>query len=115
MNPVVFQRCSGIAVLRAAGIGKRDMGPEISAVMVDSCLELASPCEVMVGVMKALVPGGRVVFVGYQAEDPREPIKPLHKTSASPIEREAAVFAPDRKRTVSTLPWQHVVVFRWRG
>ena len=85
------------------------------AVMVDVYHELAFPYEVMASVMKALKPGGRVVFVEYKAEDPRVPIKPLHKMSEAQIKREAAVFALDWERTVSTLPWKHVVVFRKRG
>jgi precorrin-6B methylase 2 len=84
------------------------------AVMVDVYHELAYPYEMMASVMKALKPGGRVVFVEYKAEDPRVPIKPLHKMSESQIKREAAVFALDWERTVRTLPWQHVVVFRKR-
>jgi precorrin-6B methylase 2 len=85
------------------------------AVMVDVYHELAFPYEVMASVLKALKPGGRVVFVEYKAEDPRVPIKPLHKMSEAQIKREAAVFKLDWERTVSTLPWQHVVVFRKRG
>jgi precorrin-6B methylase 2 len=84
------------------------------AIMVDVYHELSHPYEVMASVMKALKPGGRVVFVEYKAEDPRVPIKPLHKMSEAQIKREAAVFALDWERTVSTLPWQHVVVFRKR-
>ena len=53
--------------------------------MVDVYHELAYAYEVMASVMKALKPGGRVVF------------------------------ALEWERTVSTLPWQHVVVFRKRG
>ena len=84
------------------------------AVMVDVYHELAFPYEVMASVLKALKPGGRVVFVEYKAEDPLVPIKPLHKMSVAQIKREAAVFALDWERTVTTLPWQHVVVFRKR-
>ena len=84
------------------------------AIMVDVYHELAYPYEVMASVLKALKPGGRVVFVEYKAEDPRVPIKPLHKMSEAQIKREAAVFPLDWERTVSTLPWQHVVVFRKR-
>ena len=82
------------------------------AVMVDVYHELAYPFEVMASLMKAIKPGGLVVFVEYKAEDPRVPIKPLHKMSEAQIKREAAVFALQWVRTVSTLPWQHVVVFR---
>ena len=85
------------------------------AVMVDVYHELAYPHEVMTSLMKALKPGGRLVFVEYKAEDASVPIKPLHKMSEAQIKREAAVFPLDWERTVSTLPWQHVVVFRKRG
>jgi precorrin-6B methylase 2 len=85
------------------------------AIMVDVYHELAYPYEVMASVMKALKPGGRMVFVEYKAEDARVPIKPLHKMSEAQIKREAAVFALEWERTVSTLPWQHVVIFRKRG
>jgi len=84
------------------------------AIMVDVYHELAYPYEVMASVLKALKPGGRVAFVEYKAEDPRVPIKPLHKMSEAQIKQEAAVFPLDWERTVSTLPWQHVVVFRKR-
>jgi precorrin-6B methylase 2 len=85
------------------------------AIMVDVYHELAYPYEVMASLLKALKPGGRVVFVEYKAEDSFVPIKPLHKMSEAQIKREAAVFALDWERTVSSLPWQHVVVFRKRN
>jgi 2-polyprenyl-3-methyl-5-hydroxy-6-metoxy-1,4-benzoquinol methylase len=85
------------------------------AVMVDVYHELAYPYEVMASILKALKPGGRIVFVEYKAEDPLVPIKQLHKMSEAQIKREAAVFALDCERTVRTLPWQHVVVFRKRN
>lgn len=84
------------------------------AIMVDVYHELAYPYEVMLSVVKALKPGGRMIFVEYRAEDPRVPIKPLHKMSEAQIRREAAVVALEWERTVSALPWQHVVVFRKR-
>ena len=84
------------------------------AIMVDVYHELAYPYEVMVSILEALKPRGRLVFVEYKAEDIRVPIKPLHKMSEAQIKREADVFPLDWERTVSTLPWQHVVVFRKR-
>jgi len=84
------------------------------AIMVDVYHELAYPYEVMSSIMQALKPRGRIVFVEYKAEDARVPIKPLHKMSEAQIKREAGIFALDWERTVSTLPWQHVVVFRKR-
>lgn len=84
------------------------------AIMVDVYHELAYPYEVMNSIMQALKPRGRIVFVEYKAEDARVPIKPLHKMSEAQIKREAGIFALEWERTVSTLPWQHVVVFRKR-
>lgn len=84
------------------------------AIMVDVYHELAFPYEVMSSILLALKPRGRLVFVEYKAEDIRVPIKPLHKMSEAQIKRESGVFPLDWERTVSTLPWQHVVVFRKR-
>jgi precorrin-6B methylase 2 len=85
------------------------------AVMVDVYHELAFPHEVLASLVAALKPGGRLVFVEYKAEDPRVPIKPLHKMSEAQVRREAAPFPLDWERTVATLPWQHVVIFRKRA
>ena len=82
------------------------------AVMVDVYHELAFPHEVLASILRALKPGGEVVFVEYRAEDPEVPIKPLHKMSEAQIRREAAAHALEWVRTESSLPWQHVVVFR---
>ncbi|MEO6277614.1 hypothetical protein [Roseateles sp.] len=51
-------------------------------------------------------------FVEYRAEDRNVPIKDLHKMSDRQIKREAAVHPLAWVRTVGTLPWQHLVVFR---
>ncbi|MDQ6685889.1 MAG: methyltransferase domain-containing protein [Pseudomonadota bacterium] len=85
------------------------------AIMVDVYHELAFPYEVLVSIVRALKPGGRLVFVEYRAEDPQVPIKALHKMSEAQIKREAAAHALVWDRTVGSLPWQHLVVFRKRG
>jgi ubiquinone/menaquinone biosynthesis C-methylase UbiE len=84
------------------------------AIMVDVYHELAFPYEVMTSIMQSLKPRGRIVFVEYKAEDTGVPIKPLHKMSEAQIKREASIFALEWERTVNTLPWQHVVIFRKR-
>ena len=84
------------------------------AIMVDVYHELEFPFEVMESVVRALKPGGRVVFVEYRAEDPRVPIKPAHKMTEAQVRKEAAQHALVYERTATTLPWQHVVVFRKR-
>ncbi len=85
------------------------------AIMVDVYHELAFPYEVLGSIVRALKPGGQLVFVEYRAEDPRVPIKALHKMSEAQIKREAAAHALVWDRTVGTLPWQHLVVFRKRS
>ena len=82
------------------------------AIMVDVYHELAYPFEVLASVIRALKPGGRVVFVEYRAEDRGVPIKELHKMSQAQVKREAAAHALVWERTADTLPWQHMVVFR---
>ena len=82
------------------------------AIMVDVYHELEFPREVLASIVCALKPGGRVVLVEYRAEDPRVPIKALHKMSEAQVRREAGVLALTWERTARSLPWQHVVVFR---
>ena len=82
------------------------------AIMADVYHELAYPFEVLASVIRALKPGGRVVFVEYRAEDPSVPIKTLHKMSEAQVKREAAAHPLVWERTAGTLPWQHMVVFR---
>ena len=84
------------------------------AIMVDVYHELAFPYEVLGSIVRALKPGGRVVFVEYRAEDPRVPIKRLHKMSEAQVRLEAEVHALVWEYTVNDLPWQHMVVFRKR-
>lgn len=85
------------------------------AILVDVYHELAFPHEVLASIVRALKPGGQLVLVEYRAEDPAVPIKALHKMSEAQIKREAAMHPLVWDRTVATLPWQHLVVFRKRG
>jgi len=80
--------------------------------MVDVYHEFAYPYEMMVAIRKSLKPGGRVVFVEFRKEDPKVPIKEVHKMSEAQIKKEMEVVALKWDKTVGTLPWQHVAVFR---
>jgi protein-L-isoaspartate O-methyltransferase len=82
------------------------------AIMVDVYHELEYPFEVIDSLVRALKPGGRIAYVEYRLEDPRVPIKTIHKMSEAQIRKEAAAHALVWERTANTLPWQHVVIFR---
>ncbi len=109
----------GLTQIQPSLGAKDDVGLAASsvdlAVMVDVYHELEFPYEMLASIVLALKPGGRLVFVEYRAEDPRVPIKELHKMSEAQVKREAAVHALVWERTLGTLPWQHLVVFRKRG
>jgi SAM-dependent methyltransferase len=79
--------------------------------MVDVYHELAFPYEVMTAVRKALKPDGRVVLVEYRKEDPKVPIKEVHKMSEEQIKKEMAVVGLSHVKTDGRLPWQHIAIF----
>jgi len=80
-------------------------------IMVDVYHELAYPYEVMSAIRKALKPDGRVALVEYRKEDPKVPIKEVHKMSEEQIKKEMAVVGLSHVKTVGTLPWQHIAIF----
>lgn len=80
--------------------------------MVDAYHEFSHPREVMEQVVTALSPRGRVVLVEYRGEDPKVPIKPLHKMTVAQAEREMAAVGLALETVKDALPMQHVMVFR---
>ncbi len=92
--------------------------PQLPAEGVDTILlvdvyhELEYPFEMTQAMVRALKPGGRLVLVEYRGEDPAVPIKPLHKMTVAQVRRELGSHALTYERTVATLPWQHIIVFR---
>jgi precorrin-6B methylase 2 len=81
-------------------------------IMVDVYHELAFPYETMISIRKGLKPGGRVVFVEFRKEDPKVPIKEVHKMSEEQIKKEMAVVGLTHVKTVEVLPWQHIAIFK---
>jgi predicted methyltransferase len=82
------------------------------AIMVDVYHEFSHPHEMLAAIVRALKPGGRLVFVEYRAEDPTVPIKRVHKMSEAQVRQEAEVHALEWVETNRVLPRQHIVVFR---
>jgi SAM-dependent methyltransferase len=84
------------------------------ALLVDVYHEFDFPYEMMAGICRALKPGGRVVLVEYRGEDPKVPIKPLHKMTQVQVKREMSALPLDWVQTIEVLPRQHIIVFSKR-
>lgn len=87
------------------------------AIMVDVYHEFSYPYEMMLGISRALKPGGRVAFVEFRKEDPDVPIKLLHKMTEAQVKKEMSrpELGLKWKETIGVLPWQHIVVFERAG
>jgi ubiquinone/menaquinone biosynthesis C-methylase UbiE len=80
--------------------------------LVDVYHEFSFPHEMTEKMVRALKPGGRLVFVEFRLEDDRVPIKLVHKMTERQVIKEMAEFK-DLKHagTSEKLPWQHVITF----
>jgi precorrin-6B methylase 2 len=81
------------------------------AIMVDVYHELEFPYEVAQSIWAALKPNGKLVLVEYRAEDDKVPIKNSHKMTQAQVIKELTVLPFRWHNTVTSLPWQHVVIF----
>lgn len=80
--------------------------------LVDVYHEFSHPEHMLTAIRKSLKPHGRVALVEFRAEDPKVPIKPLHKMSKGQILKE---FPPNGFLFVGEfekLPWQHLMFFQ---
>jgi ubiquinone/menaquinone biosynthesis C-methylase UbiE len=80
--------------------------------LVDVYHEFDHPEEMLVAIRQSLKPNGRVALAEFRAEDPKVPIKPLHKMSKAQIMKE---FPPNGFKLVEEfdkLPWQHLMFFQ---
>jgi ubiquinone/menaquinone biosynthesis C-methylase UbiE len=82
-----------------------------AALLVDAYHELAYPREMMQGIVAALRPAGRVFLIEYRGEDPRIPIKPLHKMTEAQARREMSAVGLRHLSTLDVLPTQHILIF----
>lgn len=78
---------------------------------VDAYHEFEFPQEMMLAIVKALKPGGRVIQIEYRAEDPRVFIKPLHKMSEAQARLEMESIGLKFVENIKGLPQQHMLVF----
>lgn len=79
--------------------------------LVDVYHEFAFPHEMTQAMVQALKPGGRLVFVEFRKEDETVPIKVVHKMTKKQVVREMEPHPLKLRRTIETLPWQHILIF----
>ncbi len=82
-----------------------------AVLMVDAYHEFSHPVEMLQSIRTALKPGGKIYLLEYRAEDPRVPIKPLHKMSEEQAAREFEALGFKLLGNKPGLPWQHLLVF----
>lgn len=82
-------------------------------ILVDVYHEFSHPYEMAAKMVAALKPGGRIAFVEFRLEDETVPIKLVHKMTERQVILEMAEFADmEHDKTIKTLPWQHIVLFK---
>jgi protein-L-isoaspartate O-methyltransferase len=79
--------------------------------LVDVYHEFAFPYEMTEAMIKALKPGGRLVFVEFRREDPKVLIKLVHKMTEKQVLKEMKPHPLKHAETIASLPWQHVIIF----
>ncbi len=97
------------------GIKSPNLKPESIdlTIMVDVYHEFSFPYEMTLAIAKATKPGGRIVLVEYRKEDPRVPIKLVHKMTEAQCKKELTqpAFGLKWSKTIGVLPRQHIVIF----
>jgi ubiquinone/menaquinone biosynthesis C-methylase UbiE len=82
------------------------------AVMMDVYHEFDFPFEMVEAICRDLKPGGRLVLVEFRAEDPKVPIKLVHKMTEAQVKKEMAGHPLEWLQTKEVLPWQHIFIFQ---
>lgn len=79
--------------------------------LVDVYHEFSHPAEMLAEIRKSLNATGRVALVEYRMEDPKVPIKRLHKMSQQQVMKEYTANGFKLVGQFDELPWQHVFFF----
>jgi len=80
--------------------------------LVDVYHEFSHPEHMLAAIRKSLKPTGRLVLVEFREEDPKVPIKPLHKMSKLQVQKELVPNGFKLVEQYDELPWQHVLFFQ---
>ena len=80
--------------------------------MVDVYHEFDFPFEMVQAMCRALKPDGRIAFVEFRGEDPKVPIKVVHKMTELQVRKEMSLHPLQWLETNEVLPWQHIIIFQ---
>lgn len=81
--------------------------------LVDAYHEFDHPREMGRAIRNALRPHtGRLALVEYRAEDPKVPIKPIHKMTVAQAKKEMSAIGLELVEVRESLPQQHLMLFR---
>jgi SAM-dependent methyltransferase len=79
--------------------------------LVDVYHEFSNPDVMLAAIGKSLSPKGRIALLEFREEDPKVPIKPLHKMSKEQILKEFSANGLQCVGEFDGLPWQHLMFF----
>jgi ubiquinone/menaquinone biosynthesis C-methylase UbiE len=98
-------------VLGSATDPRLPPGSQDLILLVDVYHEFSHPEQMLESMRKALKPGGRIALVEFRLEDPKVPIKLLHKMSKKQILKEFLPSGYKLSEQFDKLPWQHLMFF----
>jgi SAM-dependent methyltransferase len=84
------------------------------AIMVDVYHELQFPHEMLQAIRRTLKPNGKILLIEYRGEDPSVPIKALHKTTVSQLNKELEANGFKLNYRGEFLPIQHFLLYEKR-
>lgn len=113
-------KCKGLGIANVQPVLGEVKSPKLPAesvdlaVMVDVYHEFEFPFEMLQEMVRSLKPAGRIAFVEYRKEEPRIPIKEVHKMTQAQVKKEALIpeLGLEWVETDKSLPVQHVIIFR---
>jgi len=79
--------------------------------MVDVYHEFNFPREMIKSIKNALKANGKLFLIEYRGEDPKVPIKEIHKMTEKQAVREMEAAGFILRENINNLPWQHCMVF----